>query len=133
MTLSDILRPWRFPLEWHEAVALVRGVVGPLLEKSSGAIAPFPELEQIEIFAAGHVNVSGGTNVDEPVRRLGQLLQAMVAITPTRRFNSGSSSWNRPLPLLPRSARFANSTRPWGSTNDRAATPCSRVSTREPQ
>ena len=37
-----------------------------------------PELDQIEISAAGHVNVTGGTNVDEPVRRLGQLLQAML-------------------------------------------------------
>ena len=52
-------------------------MVERLLEKSSGAIA-VPELDQIEISAAGHVNVSGGTNVDEPVRRLGQLLQAML-------------------------------------------------------
>ena len=79
MTLSDILGR-DVSLEWHEAVALVRGVVERLLEKSSQAIA-VPELDQIEISAAGHVSVSGGTNAGEPVRRLGQLLQATLAHT----------------------------------------------------
>ena len=76
MTLSDILGR-DVSLEWHEAVALVRGVVERLLEKSSQAIA-VPELDQIEISSAGQVSVSGGTNAGEPVRRLGQLLQAML-------------------------------------------------------
>ena len=79
MTLSDILGR-DVSLEWHEAVALVRGVVERVLENSSSAIA-VPELDQIEVSAAGHVSVSGGTNAGEPVRRLGQLLQATLAHT----------------------------------------------------
>ena len=90
-----------------------------------------PELDQIEVSAAGHVNVSGGTNAGEPVRRLGQLLQAMLGHG-GRPFNFGSSSCRRRRPLpLRRSARFASTTRPWGISNDLAVTLRSRLSMRE--
>ena len=79
MTLADILSR-DVSMAWHEAVALVRGVVERLLEKSSEAIA-VPELDQIEISATGQISVSGRTNVSKPVRRLGQLLQAMLGYT----------------------------------------------------
>ena len=128
MTLSDILGR-DVSLEWHEAVALVRGVVERLLEKSSQAIA-VPELDQIEISAAGHVSVSGGTNAGEPVRRLGQLLQAMLGYTESP-VQLRLVVVQATAPARPRSARFANTTRPWGTSNDRAATPCSRLSMHE--
>ena len=76
MTLSDILDR-DVSMEWYDAVALVRGVVERLLEISSPVTA-VPELDQIEMSSAGQVRIGGGTNVDEPVRRLGQLLQACL-------------------------------------------------------
>jgi hypothetical protein len=79
LTLSDVLGR-DISMEWHEGVALVRGVAECLLDASNQATA-VPELHHIEISAAGQVSVTGGTIASEPVRRLGQLLQATLGHT----------------------------------------------------
>lgn len=75
LLLSDLLAR-NVAVEWYEAVALVREVTDRLLERSGAQIVP--ELHQIEIAADGGISVSGGARTDEPVRRLGQLLQAAI-------------------------------------------------------
>jgi hypothetical protein len=79
LTLSDVLGRG-ISMEWHEGVALVRGVAERLLDASREATV-VPELHHVEISAAGHVNVTGGIIANEPVRRLGQLLQATLGHT----------------------------------------------------
>ena len=76
MRLSDIVAR-SVTVEWFEAVALVREVTERIVEQP-GAYS-IPELYQIELRRDGHVLVNGGTGTDEPVRRLGQLLQALLA------------------------------------------------------
>jgi hypothetical protein len=76
LTLSDILGRVH-SVQWHEAVALVRGVAERLYEGAGEAVL-VPELHQIEISPSGHVGVSGGAIADEPVRHLGQLLHAVL-------------------------------------------------------
>ena len=76
LTLSDVLGR-NISVEWHEGVALVRGVAERLLESSSG-VPVVPELHQVQISAAGRIDVIGGTMSSEAVRRLGQLLQATL-------------------------------------------------------
>lgn len=76
LTLSDILGRVH-SVQWHEAVALVRGVAERLHEGGGDAVL-VPELHQIEISPTGNVNASGGEIADEPVRRLGQLLHAAL-------------------------------------------------------
>ena len=78
MSLSDILSR-DVSLEWHEAVALVRGVVERLLEASSGG-SPFPNRIRLRFSPSGLVSVNG-VRGGEPVHRLGQLLQAMLGYT----------------------------------------------------
>src|SRR4051794_26223561 len=75
MLLSDLLAR-RVNLAWHEGGAVVRGVAERLLERQGTAVH-VPELHHIELSAGGRLAVSGGLSGD-PVRRLGQLLQAMV-------------------------------------------------------
>jgi len=76
LALSDVLARG-VSLEWHEAVAVVREVAGHMLGNPSHARV-VPELHQIRITSAGEVGVSGGAGAGEPVRRLGQLLQATL-------------------------------------------------------
>ena len=76
LTLSDVLARG-VALEWHEAVAVVRGVAEALLANPEN-VRLLPELHQIQISPTGRVDVIGGTVVQEPVRRLGQLLQATL-------------------------------------------------------
>ena len=76
LPLSDLLAR-RLNLEWYEGVAIVRGVAERLLEHQ-GAAVRIPELHQIELAADGSVALAGGVAANEPVRRLGQLLQAML-------------------------------------------------------
>jgi hypothetical protein len=72
MTLSDILgRDIR--VEWHEAVALVREVV----ERGTDASA-IPELHQVELQPWGQVEIRGGSSANDPVQRLGQMLQTLL-------------------------------------------------------
>jgi len=76
LTLSDVLARG-VSVQWHEAVAVVRAVAEALMgspEKSQ----LLPELHQIQVLPNGGVAVIGGTVVQEPVRRLGQLLQATL-------------------------------------------------------
>jgi hypothetical protein len=76
LTLSDILAR-RLNLQWYEGIAIVRSVAERLLEQSS--VEPrIPELQQIELAADGSVTLAGGGSAKEPVRRLGQLLQALL-------------------------------------------------------
>jgi hypothetical protein len=76
LTLSDVLARG-IAVDWYEAVAVVRAVAEALSSDPENA-PRLPELHQIQISAVGGVNVIGGTAVQEPVRRLGQLLQATL-------------------------------------------------------
>src|SRR5262245_45616161 len=75
-TLSSILGT-QASIQWYEAVALVREVADRLLSASSDRAVP--ELQQIRLSPEGHVDVVGVISTDEPVRRMGQLLQALLA------------------------------------------------------
>src|SRR5262245_5608242 len=76
LTLSDVLAR-DTAVDWYVAVAVVRAVADALSRDPEHAPL-LPELHQIQISAVGRVNVIGGTAVQEPVRRLGQLLQATL-------------------------------------------------------
>jgi hypothetical protein len=75
LTLSDVLARG-IAVDWYESVAVVRAVAEVLTRDPENA--RLPELHQVQISAAGRVNVIAGTAVQEPVRRLGQLLQATL-------------------------------------------------------
>jgi len=64
-------------IEWFEGVAIVREVIERLAERPELSQI-VPELTEISLSAAGRVDVSGRTHADEPVRRLGQMLQAVL-------------------------------------------------------
>ena len=76
LTLSDVLARG-IAVDWYEAVAVVRAVAEAISRDPEHAPL-LPELHQIQISAVGRVNVIGGTALQEPVRRLGQLLQATL-------------------------------------------------------
>ena len=76
LTLSDVLAR-RLNLQWHEGIAIVRGVAERLLQQESTGLR-IPELHQIELYADGSVALAGGGGAKEQVRRLGQLLQAVL-------------------------------------------------------
>ena len=75
LTLADILRR-TVVIEWFEGVALVR--------RSSIASTrhPRPRCPSCTRSSppSGRVDVNGGSSTDEPVRRLGQLLQATFGL-----------------------------------------------------
>jgi hypothetical protein len=75
LRLSDILGRG-VAIEWFEAVALTREVAERVRENLGGQSVP--ELHQIELGSEGQVSLSGASRTDEPVRRLGQLLQAAL-------------------------------------------------------
>jgi TonB-like protein len=72
LTLAEILRR-TVVIEWFEGVAMVRAIIDRI---NSAATPAVPELHQVELEPSGRVTVTGGSSTDEPVRRLGQLLQA---------------------------------------------------------
>ncbi len=76
LTLSDVLARG-VAVQWHEAVAVVRAVAAASMGSPEDT-QHLPELHQIRVQPTGHVTVTGGTVVQEPVRRLGQLLQATL-------------------------------------------------------
>ena len=76
LRLSDILGR-SVTIEWFESVAMVCDVGDRVRESLGGR--QVPELHQIELAPDGHVSLSGAMDTDEPVRRLGQLLQATLA------------------------------------------------------
>jgi hypothetical protein len=75
-TVSEILARGVF-IEWPEGVALVR----EMAQRLSGDSEPssLPDLDQIAVSPAGGIVVLGRTAVDDPVRRFGQLLQAVLS------------------------------------------------------
>jgi hypothetical protein len=75
LTLADVLARG-IPINWHEAIAIVRGAAEALNAFPAGLV---PELQQIAISGEGQVEVGGGTPTPEPVRRVGQLLQALLS------------------------------------------------------
>lgn len=77
LKLSDILGSGE-PLQWYESVALVREVVERQLEGSDERPV-VPALHQVQLSADGEVTLLGGNVVDEPVRRMGQMLQAILS------------------------------------------------------
>src|SRR5687767_6028525 len=76
LTLSDVLTR-RLSLQWSDGIAIVRGVAERLLEQQ-GVELRIPELHQIELDLDGSVMLAGGGSAKDPVRRLGQLLQALL-------------------------------------------------------
>jgi hypothetical protein len=76
VTLASILGT-QVSVQWYEAVALVREVMDRLLSAASDRAVP--ELHQIRLSPEGHVDIGGVISTDEPVRRMGQLLQALLA------------------------------------------------------
>ena len=76
LTLSDVLARGT-TMEWYEAVGVVRAVIEPLVRDGKNPLL-IPDLHQIEIGADGGVHLRGGAPAHEPVRRLGQLLQASL-------------------------------------------------------
>jgi len=76
LTLSEIIHR-RVPIEWPEGIAIVRAVIEQLLASPRQA-STIPELHQVRLTAHGSVEIDGGYRSDEPVRRLGQLLQATI-------------------------------------------------------
>jgi len=76
MLLSDVI-VLGLSLEWYEGVALVQEIVEGQI-KTGGKTVLIPQLHQIQLSADGCVELLGGSAVDEPVRRMGQMLQALL-------------------------------------------------------
>lgn len=75
LRLSDILVR-TVSVEWFEAVAVVTEVARLSLEAQEGGV---PELDQVQLHPDGTITLTGVTETDEPVRRVGQMLQALLA------------------------------------------------------
>jgi cytoskeletal protein RodZ len=75
VTLANILGS-QVSMQWYEAVAVVREVADRLASASSDRA--IPELQQIRLSAEGYLDILGVIATDEPVRRMGQLLQALL-------------------------------------------------------
>jgi TonB family protein len=75
MTLADLLARG-VAVEWFEAVAVVRAITDEL-ERSLDPPGT-PDLGQVWLARGGIVRLSGVSYENEPVRRLGQLLQALL-------------------------------------------------------
>src|SRR5829696_6378482 len=98
LTLSNIFAR-DVAVEWFEAVAVVRDVADRVRENLGGRSVP--ELDQIEVTAEGHVRLSGANETDEPVRRLGQLLQAtLVQTDPPVQLRLTASQATAPTPAF---------------------------------
>jgi hypothetical protein len=76
MLLSDIV-VLGLALEWYEGVALVQAIVESQLV--SGDTVVVPQLQQVKLSADGSVELLGGSASNEPVRRMGQMLQAILS------------------------------------------------------
>ena len=75
LSMADLLAR-NIAIDWFEAVALVREVCAVLMmervEEST------PDLAQILLGSNGKITITGTAHGDAPVRRLGQLLQALL-------------------------------------------------------
>ena len=76
ISVADLLAP-SAGVEWFEAVALVREVCAILLGESAQPVGT-PEPSQILVAANGKMSITGVAHGDAPVRRLGQLLLALL-------------------------------------------------------
>lgn len=76
LTLSDLLTR-SVIVEAHEGVAIVLEVADRVLTQDVVADG-IPDLRQIHISPEGRVDITGTVKTAEPVRRLGQLLQALL-------------------------------------------------------
>src|SRR4029450_4021286 len=76
VTLASILGS-QVSIQWFEAVAVVREVADRLIASASDRA--MPELQQIRLSPEGYLDIAGVIPTDEPVRRMGQLLQALLA------------------------------------------------------
>src|SRR5262245_14437123 len=76
VTLASILGS-QVSIQWFEAVAIVREVADRLSALASDRA--IPELQQIRLSPEGYLDLAGVIPTDEPVRRMGQLLQALLA------------------------------------------------------
>lgn len=77
LTIADVLSR-NVSVDWYEAVAVVRDV-GERLTASPALSGKTPELDDVRLTPSGRVEVQNGTRSDDPVRRLAQLLQALVS------------------------------------------------------
>src|ERR1043166_5284749 len=64
-------------VEWYEAVAVVRDAADRLIPPPARA-GKAPDLDEVRLTPAGAIEVLGSSRTDEPVRRVAQLLQALV-------------------------------------------------------
>src|SRR5687767_1995899 len=94
--LSDIVGR-NVPIEWFEAVAIVAAVSERVRDELAGMSVP--ELHQVGLLPDGTLSFAGAFKTDEPVRRLGQLLQAvLVTSTPPVQLRLISSQATSPSP-----------------------------------
>lgn len=93
LRLSDVLGR-SVVVEWFEAVAIVREVAERLQDG-------VPELDQVQISPDGNVSVTGTARKDDPVRRLGQLLQVcLVQAEPPVQLRLAASQATAPEPAF---------------------------------
>ncbi len=64
-------------IDWFEAVAILRGLCESLSRRGDRELA-LPELSEMAITSDGEIDVTDVTVLSEPIRRLGQLLQALL-------------------------------------------------------
>ena len=113
LTLSEIIHR-RVTIEWTEGIAVVRGVIEQFLASPRQA-SKIPELHQVRLTRSGSVEIDGGYSSDEPVRRLGQFLQATLGNSaPPVQLRLVISRATAPTPDFGQSS---SSTRPWSTTS----------------
>jgi hypothetical protein len=78
ISVADLLAR-NIAIDWFEAVSLVREVCSVLAAER--VLESTPELAQVLLGANGKITVTGTAHDDAPVRRLGQLLQALLRTT----------------------------------------------------
>jgi hypothetical protein len=78
ISMADLLAR-NLAIDWFEAVSLVREVCTVLI--SERVEDSTPDLAQILLAATGKITITGTAHGDAPVRRLGQLLQALLRTT----------------------------------------------------
>jgi hypothetical protein len=106
LRLSDILSRG-VAVEWFEAVALTREVAERVRDSLGGHSVP--ELHQVELASDGQVSLSGASRTDEPVRRLGQLLQAaLVEAEPPVQLRLLGSQATAPTPAFASIREFSD-------------------------
>jgi hypothetical protein len=104
LTLAEVLARG-IAIDWHQAVAVVRAVAEAV--KATSRPDAVPELQQIFVSADGNVVVKSGGSSHDPVRRLGQLLQAMLAgAEPPVQLRLMISQATAPIPSFPSIEQF---------------------------